>query len=161
MAGEKSVTLRQRTPRVRDDAFLRFVRSHPCASCGHQPPSQAAHIRSSDAASGAFNPGIGAKPDDRWAIPLCQECHLDGSGALHRIGEKKFFEGWDPFAEASRFFLAFLAQHPDGEACGPRRRPHKRKLTAPRRSIPGARRLWPKGRWPAKGARRVNWRKKQ
>lgn len=154
--------LRQRQPRIECPAFLSFLRTWPCVNCGAAPPTQAAHIRMACPKRGKRESGKGEKPDDRWAIPLCADCHLDGARALHKIGEKRFFQGWDPFAEATRFFLAFRGLNPDVIEDNPRRRRRRRKLTTPRRTLrsaPRPRRTWPKGRWPAKGTRKVNWRK--
>lgn len=43
--------------------------------------------------------GMGEKPSDQWAIPLCPQCHRDAPWALHRVGEKAFFRRLkgDPF----------------------------------------------------------------
>jgi len=101
--------LRQRTPRVRDEAFLRYVRTLPCTACGHAPPSQAAHIRFSDAATGNLNPGVGAKPSDSRAVPLCSGCHLDDNDAQHRVGERKFWArvGKNPYEIAASLYATF------------------------------------------------------
>jgi hypothetical protein len=100
------------------------------------------------------------KPDDRWAVPGCATCHLDGPRALHRVGEARFFSdlGIDPFRLAESLYGEFSAGRP----------PVNRKSTKPRRSRPrparGAIRRWPKkslrsgSRWPPKGARPFNRR---
>ena len=36
-------------------------------------------------AHGKRESGKGEKPDDRWAVPLCAGCHLDGPGATRHI----------------------------------------------------------------------------
>lgn len=104
--------LRQRQPRVECKDFLAFVRRHPCTACGAPAPSQAAHIRFSDAAAGSINPGIGRKSDDRRAVPLCSDCHLDAPDAQHRVGdERKFWErvGVNPFEVAAGLWAQFEA----------------------------------------------------
>ena len=103
------MTVRQRIPRIHDKEFLKFVRSHACAACGCPPPSQAAHIRYSDAASGNINPGIGAKPDDSKTVPLCADCHLDAPDAQHNVGEKAFWKrvGINPFELAANLYAQF------------------------------------------------------
>lgn len=106
---------------------------------------------------------MGEKPDDRWAVPLCATCHLDGPLALHRVGEHRFFArlAIDPFGIAARLHGEFSAGRP----------PVNRKLTTSARTrprpAPGVTRKWPKqplrsaSRWPPPGARRFNRRKDQ
>lgn len=66
--------LRQRTPRVRDESYLKKLRAAPCLKCGLTPCREAAHLRM--AGPGKENPGMGNKPDDCWALPLCHDCHM-------------------------------------------------------------------------------------
>lgn len=100
------MTLRQRQPRVKDDAFLRFVRTLPCTTCGRAPPSQAAHIRMGSLAYDKRPTGAGEKPSDKWVTPLCAGCHL---GEQHGMGERAFWEAHkiDPFAVAKKTFEKF------------------------------------------------------
>ena len=58
-----------------------FVRSLPCVSCAASPRSQAAHIRC------GTDGGTGLKPNDKWTVPLCHDCHQE----QHRVGELAFF----------------------------------------------------------------------
>ncbi len=61
---------------------LDFIRGLPCLICGDNTSTQAAHVRYSDARTGKVNPGIGKKPNDRYTVPLCGECHtLQHSGS--------------------------------------------------------------------------------
>ncbi len=91
----------QRKPRERDDAYLKLVRAIPCLRCGGAP-SQAAHVRLS--AGG----GMGMKPDDSQALPLCQWCHLDAPDAQHKVGEHPFWGelGIDPLKLAKSLYAA-------------------------------------------------------
>jgi len=75
---------------------LDFIRSLPCLKCG-KAPSEAAHVRYSDARAAKVNPGFGAKPEDRWSVPLCASCHR-GLKGQHSRGEYKFWTetGIDP-----------------------------------------------------------------
>lgn len=66
------------------------IRALPCLSCG-RVPSECAHIRFSDFKAGKVNPGLGAKPEDRWCVPLCSVCHR-GRGGQHTRGERQW---WD------------------------------------------------------------------
>lgn len=100
----------QRQPRVECPAFLAFVRRKPCSACGAPPPSQAAHLRMTDAAHPEKRPvGIGEKPSDQWANPLCSNCHLDAPDSQHNGSERAFWSrvGVDPFDNASKLWAQF------------------------------------------------------
>ena len=103
------MTLRQRDPRVECPAFLAFVRRHPCCACGAPPRSQAAHIRMGCLEIGKRPTGIAEKPSDRWAVPLCADCHLDAPDAQHNVGEKAFWKrvGINPFELATNLYAQF------------------------------------------------------
>ena len=75
---------------------LGFVRQLSCVSCGKAAPSEAAHIR-----TGTDN-GVGIKPGDRYAVPLCSGCHA----RQHRIGELTFWSALriDPLNVALRLW---------------------------------------------------------
>jgi len=75
---------------------LAFVRQLPCIACGKAAPSEAAHVR-----TGA-DTGMGMKPGDRYAVPLCTACHAK----QHRLGELSFWSALriDPFNVASRLW---------------------------------------------------------
>lgn len=93
-----TVVLRQRQPRIRDEKHLKFIRTLPCCICGANGV-HAAHLRMGSVKHGKFNPGVGSKPDDRWATPLCPMHHTDSPAAQHIIGEPDFWSqhGIDPF----------------------------------------------------------------
>lgn len=70
-----SIKYRRRFP-----AHLRWVRRHRCEACDRQDNIVAHHVRlQSDG-------GMGIKPSDFFALPLCSECHRE----LHDHGEKRF-----------------------------------------------------------------------
>lgn len=126
-----------REPREHNEAFLAFVRRLACCACKAHPPSQAAHIRMACPERGKRGTGMGEKPHDRWAVPLCADCHLDGAHAQHRVGEQRFWAraNVDPFAVAAKLYAAFSALRPadklDTEGEGrPRKRVVKRKIKA-------------------------------
>ena len=75
---------------------LAFVRQLPCVACGKAAPSSAAHVRT------ATDGGVGMKPSDRYAVPLCTTCHAK----QHRIGELTFWSARriDPFNVAWRLW---------------------------------------------------------
>jgi len=66
---DKSALALSAPRRLRDAGHRRFVASLPCCHCLAQPPTQAAHIRSGQTG------GMGLKPSDDLAIPLCVDCH--------------------------------------------------------------------------------------
>lgn len=72
------------------------IRALPCLTCW-RAPSEAAHVRYSDARAAKDNPGIGAKPEDRWCVPLCHDCHR-GLRGQHTRGEYHWWveKGIDP-----------------------------------------------------------------
>src|SRR5215467_5921327 len=75
---------------------LAFVRQLPCVACGKAAPSEAAHVRT------GTDGGVGVKPGDRYAVPLCTFCHAK----QHRIGELTFWSGLriDPINVALRLW---------------------------------------------------------
>ena len=101
--------LRQREPRVEDKAFLAFVRRQRCCVCGATPPVQAAHIRMGNLTRGKRPTGIGERPSDKFSVPLCVDCHLDGPEALHKLGEERFWQrvGMNPFVFAAALYEEF------------------------------------------------------
>ena len=68
---------------VRALDHLSFVRTLPCCSCGHDPAGTAHHLL-----RGVVR-GTGMKAEDRWAIPLCGDCHDPNSqGSVHHDGNE-------------------------------------------------------------------------
>lgn len=53
-----------RTPR--DPAYLRWLRTQPCAFCNRPAPSEVSHHG---------RHGVGIKASDHLALPACHECH--------------------------------------------------------------------------------------
>jgi len=75
---------------------LAFVRQLSCVACGKAAPSEAAHVRT------GTDSGVGIKPGDRYAVPLCSGCHA----RQHRIGELSFWSALriDPLNVALRLW---------------------------------------------------------
>lgn len=98
--------LRQRQPRVRNEPFLRYIRTLRCIACHRPPPSHAAHIRMGSPAYEKRSTGAGERPSDCWATPLCERCHI---GEQHAMGERIFWEQHkiDPFAVAKNLYAEF------------------------------------------------------
>lgn len=91
-----------RGPRQHDKDHLAAIRKCPCVVCGREPCGVAAHVRMS--APGKPNPGVGAKPHDRYTVPLCDKHHK----VQHGMGEAKFWQvtGIDVLALAAALFAA-------------------------------------------------------
>ncbi len=85
-----------------DPVYLAMVRQLPCLGCNDEP-SEAAHVRMQ---SGPHNKhgGMGAKPHDKFALPLCRDCHRE----QHRIGERAFWSivGIHPLFVCERLYAA-------------------------------------------------------
>lgn len=96
----------------RDAKHLVLIRKCPCLSCDADPAWIAAHVRMTR--TGKPIAGMGAKPDDRWTLPLCDSCHASGPKAQHKVGELQFWSdlGIDPIAVCERLYSA----SPDIEA---------------------------------------------
>lgn len=90
-----------REPRIRDEAHLEAIRRCSCLGCGMDPCGEAAHVRMSSAAHGKRN-ALGAKPHDKWSLPLCHDCHM----RQHGQGEEAFWAelGLNPLLLAARLF---------------------------------------------------------
>jgi hypothetical protein len=75
---------------------LAFVRQLPCVACGKAAPSEPAHVRT------GTDGGVGMKPGDRYAVPLCTACHAK----QHRVGELTFWSAlrFDPLNVALRLW---------------------------------------------------------
>lgn len=62
--------------------YLEKIRKLRCCipGCDARPPSQAHHLKC------AGERGVGRKSSNRWAIPLCYECHING---VERVGSRQ------------------------------------------------------------------------
>jgi hypothetical protein len=97
--------LRQRQPRIRDEAHLKFIRSLPCCipGCGDNTSTEAAHLRVGSINHDKRDTGGGERPSDRWTLPLCSRCHRD----QHAAGDElKFWaeHGINPFFLAMNYY---------------------------------------------------------
>ena len=81
----------QRQPRLKDPAYLAFIRCQACCVCGKPGPSHAAHVRSGYPEAGWRSTGMAEKPDDRRTLPLCALDHIDGPAAQHRTNEREWW----------------------------------------------------------------------
>jgi hypothetical protein len=89
-----------------DAGYLALVRQCPCLHCGMEP-CEAAHLRMASAAFGKAS-GLGKKPADRWALPLCAEHHRLARDAQHNRGEAEFWTelGINPLLACERLWAA-------------------------------------------------------
>lgn len=99
----------------RDPVYLARIRQLPCLKCG-DCPSEAAHVRMQSAAHGKRG-GIGKKPADKWALPLCTGCHTRDRDSQHRQGEALFWHllGLNPLLICERLYAVrgdLLAMRP-------------------------------------------------
>jgi len=95
-------------PRLQDPDYLRWLRRQKCAcGCHLAPPCDAAHLRASSPEYNKPGPGIGQKPDDRWALPLKHQHHMD----QHRFGNEvawwKAHGVADPFALCLEYYRRY------------------------------------------------------
>ena len=65
----------------KDEQYLSWIRKQPCIVC-YRTPCEAHHVRT------AANSGMGIKPGDDQAVPLCPLHHRE----LHQIGVQTFCE---------------------------------------------------------------------
>lgn len=88
----------------RDPDYLAMIRQCPCLKCGMEP-SEAAHVRYASAAFGKAS-GLGKKPLDSHAVPLCSGCHRLDRDAQHSRGEKLFWIqlGINPLIVAEKLY---------------------------------------------------------
>ena len=62
--------------------YLDKIRMLPCCipGCDEPAPSHAHHLKCTG------ERGIGKKSSNKWAIPLCYECHING---VERVGSRQ------------------------------------------------------------------------
>jgi hypothetical protein len=102
------MTLRQRSPRIRDEKHLAFVRAQPCCVCGSTRNVEAAHLKLRLPEIGKEMPGMAEKASDEFTTSLCHYHHQSGILAQHRIGEQRFWfevHGRNPFEIAARLWI--------------------------------------------------------
>lgn len=104
--------MRQRMPRQHNDRHLDFIRGLPCCICGDNTSTEAAHVRMSDPSIAKPMTGIAIKPDDKFTVPLCGECHR----RQHAMREATFWanENIDPVKKALALY-AVSGDHQAGE----------------------------------------------
>ncbi len=61
--------------------YLAKIRKLSCCVCDHPAPSEAHHLKCADP-----NRGKGQKVPNKFALPLCNECHIHG---VERVGSRR------------------------------------------------------------------------
>jgi len=91
----------------REPVYLARLRLLPCLGCGLDPCAEAAHVRMNSGAHGKRQ-AMGRRPADRWAVPLCAECHRESPRALHKIGERVYWQlrGINPLLVCVKLYAA-------------------------------------------------------
>lgn len=111
----RPVSEKRHRGRVRNNAYLAWLRRQPCVARhmgGCDGPTEAAHIRTPSPERGKPLTGMGVKPSDRFATPLCRAHHA----AQHARGNELAW--WrsinrDPFATAEGLFAKFTQSRED------------------------------------------------
>jgi hypothetical protein len=89
---------KQKRPRVKNEAHLKWIRTLRCCICGAPGPDPA-HIRSANAVYGKRETGGAETASDKWVTPLCRVHH----DAQHKAGNELLWwasKGIDPFGLA-------------------------------------------------------------
>jgi DNA recombination protein Rad52 len=93
--------------RVRDKAHLHAVAKEPCLVCGRSP-SQAHHLKFLEPR------GLGLKPSDEFAVPLCRLHHR----SLHDAGDEQMWwrqHNVEPVGESRRLWEKNKSMNQEGE----------------------------------------------
>lgn len=96
---------RRMKPSGKSPAYLDLIRALPCVLTGR--PAEAAHVRYGDPSRGKPETGMGQKPHDRWALPLCPELHRLHKGCQHDSNEREWWSQWgiDPIDACIRLWM--------------------------------------------------------
>ena len=87
---------REQSGPMRCPEYLKWLRGCKCWTCGATGRIEAAHYRGPEIPP-EDKGGTGLKPADRWAIPLCHDCHrmqhAEGHAAFDERTGAKMFHG--------------------------------------------------------------------
>jgi len=94
----------KQSKRVKDGAYLDFIRSLPCIVTGREPV-EAAHISFAEPRYGKLGRGKASKESDCWAVPM----HADAHRAQHSMDERAYWRliGIDPCFVAVCLYAAY------------------------------------------------------
>lgn len=80
---QRKALMKRKTPR--SSKYLKWLRKLPCVVCQTiTKPTEAAHVRFGN------DGGMGLKPSDYRAVPLCHDCHT----YQHTVGEPSFWRDY-------------------------------------------------------------------
>lgn len=114
--------VRQREPRIRDKAYLRYIALLPCVACMCRGrayhPVEVCHVKVGFPLSGWRAFGHSEKSHDRRAVPLCARDHREGPAAQHANlgGDERAY--WERLGIYPPTFCAALAEAYDGRLEG-------------------------------------------
>jgi hypothetical protein len=97
--------------RVRDNAYLAYVRRQPCEVCKTTVQVEAAHVRCAYNEPGWTPTGMQVKPSDFRCLPLCASHHREGPDAQHKSNEKAWWQAHDiyPPSRCAELYADFEA----------------------------------------------------
>jgi hypothetical protein len=102
---KRSLTmLRQRRPRVIDEAHRKFIASLPCIICGDDTTTECAHVSMPDLSIAKPVTAMASKAHDHFTVPLCGMHHREQHSGNERAFWKRF--GIDPHKKALALFAA-------------------------------------------------------
>jgi hypothetical protein len=90
--------------RIKSETHEDFIRSLPCAICGDNTTTEAAHISYADMRYGKFGRGKGQKEESIWVVPLCGAHHRE----QHELWNERAFwghKGIDPCRVAAALYI--------------------------------------------------------
>lgn len=79
-AKRRKENFRAKRPGMSDD-HLACIRKLPCCTCLKVPAGQASHLKDTP----DKERGMGLKSSDKWAVPQCNDCHING---VERVGAR-------------------------------------------------------------------------
>ena len=94
-----------------DPGYKGWIATLPCVICA-RTPVEVAHLRFGDPLYRKDNPGMQAKPDDIWCLPLCPEHPRLGSNAQHSGNERHWWRCWfGPKSARDPHALCLILRH--------------------------------------------------
>lgn len=91
--------MRQRQPRDKNDAHLKYIRTLGCLLCGDDTTTESAHVAMIDRSVAKGMTSMAGKADDRFTVPMCGTHHWQ----QHDAGNERdwwMFSGLDPIKVA-------------------------------------------------------------
>ncbi|MFM7010620.1 MAG: hypothetical protein ACKO0Z_15045 [Betaproteobacteria bacterium] len=102
----QKVNFRDKRPGMSDD-HLACIRKLPCCTCLKMPGGQVSHIKDTP----DKERGMGLKSSDKWAVPQCNDCHING---VERVGTRNEL-AWFKTRGVDALSLASALWHSTGD----------------------------------------------